>query len=149
MAENIYERLIDLSRRDSAAIYLNPPCDAACLERFRKRVSAELGADDADWYAAFLKTSNGAQFDNVIFDSAEELIENNLAFRTGENAERFIVFGKNGNTDRYVYDRERETKPFLVVDFYGDFSRAEEVTESFDSLADLIAFLIETESTDA
>lgn len=142
MTENIYELLEKLSLKDSSAVYLKSPCSADCLEIFRREIIKHFGAKDVVWYEKLLQFSDGLQIDNAVFDSAEELIENNLEYRAVKDETRFIVFGKNGNTDSYVYDRKRKTNSFLIANFFGDFSREEEISEKFDSLEALLAFLV-------
>lgn len=148
----LQQRLRTLRDSGEAAVYLKPPCTEAELERFSRRVREELQlADGAPWYLALLRFSNGLQIENSIFDSAEGCIENNLDHRRQCPAvgTRFLLLGSNGNLDSYVYDAQAPARPFLVANFYGDFSRGDEIFASFATLDHLVSALLNQESPEA
>ncbi len=147
MSTDVYERLRTAGNDEGSAVYLEQPISPAEWEACLQRGRAELGWEGLEWYRDFLETSNGVQIDNAIFESAEGLIEANLDYRASTQAQpRFVLFGNSGNLDAYLLDREATYGPFLVANFYGDFSRDEEILERYPSLEALLTTLLDREA---
>lgn len=147
MSDNVYERLKARADDESSSVYLEEPVTAERWTDCEQKAGAELGWDGLVWYRSLLEASNGVQIDNAILESAESLITTNLDYRAGHpERQRFLVFGSSGNVDAFVYDREAVEDPFLVANFYGDFARADEVSERYASLESLLSALLHREA---
>jgi hypothetical protein len=103
-----------------------PPCTDERLERLRRHVREELGAELPDEYAAFLRRQDGLNHNGLFIYASETsavagaggaaiegFVEANLGWRDDEHFKRYLVFGE-GNMDLYV--RHLPTGDFQVID---------------------------------
>lgn len=103
-----------------------PPCADERLERLRRRVREELGAELPDEYAAFLRRQDGLNHNGLFIYASETsplagaggaviegFVEANLGWRDDEHFNGYLVFGE-GNMDLYV--RHLPTGDYQVID---------------------------------
>lgn len=103
-----------------------PPCTEERLERLRRRVREELGAELPEGYAAFLRRQDGLNHNGLFIYASETspvaggadatiegLVEANLGWRDDEYFNDHLVFGE-GNMDLYV--RHLPTGEYQIID---------------------------------
>ena len=107
---------------------MNPGCSNTEIEKLQLAAKKEFGVAIPQSFICLLKLSNGIQINTAFFKQAENLIADNLDFKSPE----VIVLGNSGNVEAYIFDR-RDGKFYAVNIFNFD--------ERFESYATFEAML--------
>ena len=107
---------------------MNPGCSNSEIKKLQLAAKKEFGVAIPQSFICLLKLSNGIQINTAFFKQAENLIADNLDFKSPE----VIVLGNSGNVEAYIFDR-RDGKFYAVNIFNFD--------ERFESYATFEAML--------
>lgn len=146
----MYEALLDefIAHRRRQGYDLQPPATDAQVADLRKRVRQQLRYGLPDGYAAFLKRTNGMEFNGLRFYATEAspvvgfeqvvipgLVEGNLEWRQGGSYRDQIIFGHTGDAN-YVFHQTDEA-------FQVRMQPTDSVLETLGSIEELLFYAMD------
>ncbi|WP_146168174.1 SMI1/KNR4 family protein [Pseudomonas mangrovi] len=128
--------LLNCVENDVYSVHLNDSASDSKINELQTVAASQLPGAIPDGYIRFLRVTNGAQIENALFESTDDLISLNL----DRNYDSSIFLGGSGNINEYVFD--------LADHQYhiANLGRPSEKLESFDSFENLLSSVIAGQS---
>lgn len=127
---NSYNFLKDFS--DENGVFLEKACSVENIKELQSALPDKIESEFTKHYCSFLAISNGAQIENAVLYSSNEIL-NKL------EGKFLIEFGYAGNIDAFIYDAN--TKKYNVTNFF----RHNEIFQSFKSLLAMLNYILENQ----